>query len=41
MIEELYITRLLNYLEEDAYPEDITSRFLEALGPGGVSLGRG
>ncbi len=31
MIEELYINKLLNYLEEDAYPEDITSKFLEGI----------
>ncbi len=31
MIEELYVNRFLNYLEEDAYPEDITSRFLEGI----------
>ncbi|ADN49892.1 carboxylating nicotinate-nucleotide diphosphorylase [Vulcanisaeta distributa] len=40
MIEELYITRLLNYLEEDAYPEDITSRFLEGIRARGVVRSR-
>ncbi|WP_054857780.1 carboxylating nicotinate-nucleotide diphosphorylase [Vulcanisaeta sp. JCM 16159] len=36
MIEELYINKLLNYLEEDAYPEDITSRFLEGIRARGI-----
>ncbi|WP_069807634.1 carboxylating nicotinate-nucleotide diphosphorylase [Vulcanisaeta thermophila] len=31
MIEELYIGRLLEFLEEDAYPEDITSKFLSGV----------
>ncbi len=40
MIEELYISRLLNYLEEDAYPEDVTSRFLEGIRARGVVKSR-
>ncbi len=40
MIEELYINKLLNYLEEDAYPEDITSRFLEGIRARGIIKSR-
>ncbi len=36
MIEELYIRKLLEYLEEDAYPEDITSRFLSGISAVGI-----
>ncbi|MEM1519937.1 MAG: carboxylating nicotinate-nucleotide diphosphorylase [Candidatus Korarchaeum sp.] len=31
MIEELYIKRLLEFLEEDAFPEDLTSRSLTGI----------
>ncbi|BDR90975.1 carboxylating nicotinate-nucleotide diphosphorylase [Vulcanisaeta souniana] len=40
MIEELYVNRFLNYLEEDAYPEDITSRFLEGIRARGIIKSR-
>ncbi|WP_446752901.1 carboxylating nicotinate-nucleotide diphosphorylase [Vulcanisaeta sp. JCM 16161] len=40
MIEELYINRLLSYLEEDVYPEDITSRFLEGIRARGIVKSR-
>lgn len=38
MIEELYIKRLLEFLEEDAFPEDITSRFLRGIEGRGIIL---
>ncbi|MEZ0248588.1 MAG: carboxylating nicotinate-nucleotide diphosphorylase [Thermoproteus sp.] len=36
MIEELYIRKLLEFLEEDAYPEDATSRYLGDITARGV-----
>lgn len=38
MIEELYIRRLLEFLEEDAFPEDLTSRFLSGIRGRGLIL---
>ncbi|MEM0122193.1 MAG: carboxylating nicotinate-nucleotide diphosphorylase [Saccharolobus sp.] len=29
MIEDIYVKRLIDYLEEDVFPEDITSKYLE------------
>lgn len=37
---ELYIKRLLEYLEEDAYPEDVTSKLLEGIKAKGVIKSR-
>lgn len=40
MIAELYIRRLLEYLEEDAYPEDATSKLLEGIKARGIIKSR-
>lgn len=40
MMAELYIKRLLEYLEEDAYPEDVTSKLLEGIKAKGVIKSR-
>ncbi|MCS7103332.1 MAG: carboxylating nicotinate-nucleotide diphosphorylase [Candidatus Korarchaeum sp.] len=38
MIEEFYVRRLLDFLEEDVFPEDLTSRFLKGAEGRGLVL---
>jgi nicotinate-nucleotide pyrophosphorylase (carboxylating) len=36
VIEKIYVKRLIEYLEEDAFPEDITSKYLEGIKARGI-----
>nr|MCL7344831.1 carboxylating.nicotinate-nucleotide diphosphorylase [Candidatus Aramenus sulfurataquae] len=40
MIKQLFVERLLDFLKEDAYPEDVTSRIVSGINARGIAFSK-